>query len=68
MGRRGIRSLKTGWDGSAALTDEGLDCTVKVYMSEECEERVTVLRVGTQQGAALRVRAAKSSKFGEGKL
>ena len=28
---------------------EGLDCTVEVYMSEESEERVTVLGVGTQQ-------------------
>ena len=33
-------------------------------MSEEFEEGVTVLRLG----AAPRVRAAKSSKFGEGKL
>ena len=33
-------------------------------MSEESEEGVTVLR----QGAAPRVRAAKSSEFGEGKL
>ena len=32
------------------------------------EERVTVLRVGTQQGAAPGVRAVKSSKFGEEKL
>ena len=42
----------------------GPDCTVEVYMSEESEEGVTVLR----QGAAPRVRAAKSSEFGEGKL
>ena len=26
-----------------------LDCAVEVYVSEESEERVTVLRVGTQQ-------------------
>ena len=41
-------------------------------MSKE-SERVTVLRVGTQQwggggGAASRVRAVKSSEFGDGKL
>ena len=33
-------------------------------MSEESEEGVTVLRVGTDQG----VRAVKSTEFGEGKL
>ena len=37
-------------------------------MSEESEEEVTVLRVVTQQKAAPRVRAAKSSEFGERKL
>ena len=37
-------------------------------MSEESEERVTVLRMATQQGAAPRVRTVKSSDFGEGKL
>ena len=37
-------------------------------MSEESEERVTVLREGTQQGAAPRVRAAKSSEFEEGEF
>ena len=36
-------------------------------MSKEPEEEVKVLRVGTQQGAAPRVRAVKSSEFGEGK-
>ena len=46
----------------------GLDCTVEVYMSEEPEEKVAVLRVGTQQGAAPRVRAVKSSEFGEREL
>ena len=34
-------------------------------MSEESDEGVTVIRQG---GAAPRVRAAKSSEFGEGKL
>ena len=38
-------------------------------MLEEFEEGVTVLRVGGHsRGAAPRVRAAKSSEFGEGKL
>ena len=37
-------------------------------MSEESAERVTVLRVGTQQGAAPRVRAVKTSEFEELKL
>ena len=39
-------------------------------MSEEPEERVTVLGVGTEQGGgtAPRVRAVKSSEFGEGEL
>ena len=37
-------------------------------MSEESEEGVTVLRVGTQQGEAPRVKAAKCSEFEEGKL
>ena len=35
-------------------------------MSEDSEEGVTVLQAGMQQGAAPRVRAAKSSEFGEG--
>ena len=37
-------------------------------MSEESEEGVTMLRVGTRQGWAPRVRAVKSSQFGEGEL
>ena len=37
-------------------------------MSEESEERVTMLQVGTQQGAAPRVRAVKSSELGKRKL
>ena len=41
---------------------------MKMYRSEESEEEVTALRVGTQQGVAPRFRAAKSSEFGEGKL
>ena len=37
-------------------------------MPEESGEEVIVLREGTQQGEASGVRAAKSSKFGEGEL
>ena len=51
-----------------SISKGGLDCKVKVYVSEESKEGVTVLRVGTQQGSARRVRAAKSSEFEEGKL
>ena len=68
MSRWGIRALKTRVGRECSINVGGPDCTVEVYMSEESEERVTVLRVGTQQGAAPRVRAAKSSEFGEGKL
>ena len=48
MGRREIRGLKTRVSGNAILAEGGLDCTVKIYRSEESEERVTVLRIGTQ--------------------
>ena len=41
---------------------------MEVYISEESKEGVTVLRVRTQQGEAPRVKAAKSSEFGEGEL
>ena len=54
-----------GWAERAALAKAGLDCTVEVYMSEGSEKGVTVIRDG---GAAPRMRAAKSSEFGEGKL
>ena len=37
-------------------------------MLEDSEEEVTVLRLGTWQGEAPRVRAVKSSEFGEGKM
>ena len=48
----GYEVRRRGWGGRASLADEGLDCTVKVYMSEEREVGVTVLRVGTQQGVS----------------
>ena len=65
MGRRGIRGLETRVGRECSISREGPDCTVEVYMSEESEERVTLL---FGRGAAPRVRAAKSSEFGEGKL
>ena len=64
MGRWGIRGLETRVKESAASVEGESDCTVEVYMSEEFEEGVTVLR----QGEAPRVRAAKSFEFGQGKL
>ena len=41
-------------EGGAGVQDlqRGLDSTVEVYMSEEFEEKVTVLRLGTQQGSS----------------
>ena len=36
-------TLRESGGGSAVLADEGLDCTVEVYMLEESEEGVTVL-------------------------
>ena len=46
MGRWGIRGLKTrmGWECSISRGEP--DCRVEVYMSEESEEGVTVLRQG----------------------
>ena len=41
---------------------------MEVYISEESEEGVSVLRIETQQGTATRVRAAKSYEFADGKL
>ena len=46
MGRWGIRIWRRGWDERAALAEAELDCTVEVYMSEESEEGVTVIRQG----------------------
>ena len=66
--QNGQNGDKTRVGQVCSISRGGLDCTVEVYKSEESEERVTVLRAGTQLGRAPRVRAAKSSKFGEGKL
>ena len=49
MGPRGIRDLKTRVGRECKLADEELNCTVEVYMSEESEERVTVLRVRNEE-------------------
>ena len=64
MGRWGIGGLKTKVGRECSISKGEPDCTVEVYMSEEFEEGVTVLR----QGEAPRVRAAKSSEFRQGKL
>ena len=65
MGRWGIGGLETKVGQECSIIRGGPDSTVEVYMSEESEEgEVTVLR----QGAAPRVRAAKSSEFREEKL
>ena len=62
-----MQDAKVGWECS--ISKGGPDCTEEVYKSEKSEEKVTVLRVGMQQRVATpRVRAAKSSIFGEGKL
>ena len=39
---------------------------MEVYKPEESVEEITMLQVGTQQGAAPGVRVAKSSEFREG--
>ena len=53
MGRLGIRGLETRVWREWSISRGGLDCTAEVYMSEESEEGVTVLRVGIQQGGQL---------------
>ena len=67
MGRRETRDLKTRVGRKCSISRGGPDYTVEVYKSEESEEEITVLQVGTQQGAAPGMRAAKSSEFGEEK-
>ena len=58
----GVRGLETRVGRECSISREGPDCTVEVYMSEKSEDGVTVL---WQREAAPRVRAAKSSEFGE---
>ena len=46
MGRWGIRGLETRVGQECSISRGGPDCTVEVYMSQEPEEGVTVLRKG----------------------
>ena len=46
MSRWGIRGLETRVGRECSISRGGPDCTVKVYMSEESKEVVTVLRLG----------------------
>ena len=46
MGRWGIRSLETRVGQECSISRGGPDSTVEVYVSEESEEGVTVLRQG----------------------
>ena len=43
----GIRGLGTMVGRECSISRGGPDCTVEVYMSEESEEGVTVLRQGS---------------------
>ena len=47
MGRWGIKGLETRVGRESSVSRGGLDCTVEVYMSEESEEGVTVIRQGS---------------------
>ena len=62
MGRWGIRSLESRVGRECSISRGGPDSTVEVYVSEEFEEGGS--HSVTAEGAAPRVRAAKSSKFG----
>ena len=44
MGRWGIRGLATRVERECSISRGGPDCTMEVYMSEESEEGVIVLR------------------------
>ena len=48
MGRWRIGGLETRVGRECSISRGGPDCTVEVYMSEESEEGVTVLRQGKQ--------------------
>ena len=61
MSRRRIRSLKTRMGRDCCISRGEPDCTVEVYMSEESEERVTVLRVGTQHGGSSKSESCQES-------
>ena len=51
IGRWGKRSLETRVGQECSISRGKPDCTVEVYMSEESEEGVTVLRQGGQPRA-----------------
>ena len=46
MGSWGIGGLETRMGQECCISRGDPDCTVEVYMSEESEERLTVLRQG----------------------
>ena len=48
MGRWGIRSLETRVGRESSVSKARLVCTVEVYVSEESEEGVTIIRQGGQ--------------------
>ena len=66
MSRRGKRGLKARMRRECCISRWGSDCAVVVYRSDESREEVAVLRVGTQQGEAPEVRAAKMDPFETG--
>ena len=47
-GQKGNKRFEDEGERECNISRRGLDCTVKIYRSEESEERVTVLRIGTQ--------------------
>ena len=46
MGRWGIGGLETRVGRKCSISRGGPDCTVEVYVSDESEQEVTVLRQG----------------------
>ena len=68
MGRQGIRGLKMRVGQECSISRGGPDCTVEVYMSEESEERVTVLRVGTQQRGSSKSESYREFLIWRGKV
>ena len=67
MQTKGIRLLSKNYTSLSAPSigrESRAENPVEVYILGDSEEGVTVLR----QGSAPRVRASKSSEFGEGKL
>ena len=68
MGRRRIRDLKTRVGRECSISGERLNCTVEVHVSKESEKRVTVLRVGTQQGGRCKIESCKELLIWRGKV